>query len=310
MATETSIERRRALTRINAGDMLEALGLTHIQRGRWLLELLCQPGAGWFAGEAMAFDERVATEGLIAAASWLAARQVAAMVTAGLELIPRQGPLLIAANHPGLTDTIALAASLPRHDLRIVAADRPFLRALPQLGRHLVFLADEPRSGMTVMRAATRHLRRGGAILTFPGGAIEPDPALRPDAGTAFEAWSTSLDGLARLVPELTILPAVVSGVLSASAQRHPLTRLRRAPKDRERLGAMLQLLVPAYRDVTVRVAYGRPLAVGPMLAAGEAVSITRAVAAAARRLVEQPPTDWELLLQQHPSRPRPVALT
>ena len=39
-------------------------------------------------------------------------------------------------------------------------------------------------------------------------------------------------------------MPIVVSGVLSSRAQHHPLTFLRKKGRDRELLGAMLQMVV------------------------------------------------------------------
>ncbi len=43
-------------------------------------------------------------------------------------------------NHPGLTDVLAVFATVERSDLRIVAADYPLLRALPGLAQHLMFV--------------------------------------------------------------------------------------------------------------------------------------------------------------------------
>jgi len=97
-------------------------------------------------------------------------------------------------------------------------------------------------------------------VLTFPGGEIEPDPAVLPGAGAALERWSGSLDLFARLVPDLTVVPAVVSGVLSPTALRNPLIFVRRHPRDREWLAATLQMLTPALRNVTTRVAFGHPV--------------------------------------------------
>jgi hypothetical protein len=121
-----------------------------------------------------------------------------------------------------------------------------------------------------LLRSATRHLRGGGAILTFPAGRIEPDPAVLPGAIEALEYWSPSADLFARLVPRLAIVPAVVSGVLSPAALRNPLTFLRRRPEDRQWLAATLQVMVPALRNVTVRVAFGQPVYANAQGATGQ----------------------------------------
>ena len=75
--------------------------------------------------------------------------------------------------------------------------------------------------------------------------------------------WSESADLFARLVPDLTVVPAAVSGVLSPTALRNPLIFVRRRPRDQEWLAATLQMLAPALRNVTTRVAFGRPVKAG-----------------------------------------------
>jgi hypothetical protein len=281
------------LTEINTDDMLEALGLAQQWRGRRALRWLCRAPARALARQVIAYDDYVGAHGLAAGAGWIVRRHVRRVEAAGVEGVPRDGPLLIVANHPGLTDTMALFASLPRADLRIVAADRPFLRALPNTSRHLIYLPDGAGERLGVVRAVASHLRRGGAALTFPGGEIEPDPAVLPDASAALARWSESVGLFARALPELRVMPAIVSGVLSAAAQRHPLTRLRRARADRERFGAMLQILVPAYRAVDVRVAFGPPLRAADLAAGADARAITQAIIVEARRLIDHPPSEW-----------------
>lgn len=290
-----------ALTRINITDMLESLGLAEVRHGKPLLRILCWPAARHFARQVACYDAHVGVAGLRAGAEFILQRHVWQVEVGGLEHVPRTGPLLVVANHPGLTDATALFLSLPRSDLRIVAADRPFLRALPHTRQQLIFTPDESHQRYRVLRTIIRHLRDGGAILTFPGGDIEPDPAVLPGAVEALSGWSESVGLLVRLAPDLCIVPAIVSSVLSAQAQRHPLTRLRRQAKERERLGALMQVLVPAYRAVTVRVAFGTPLAAADLLATtNNARAITRLVVAQAQRLIESPPTDWQPALHSH----------
>jgi len=213
--------------------------------------------------------------------------------------IPADGPALILANHPGMADTIGLFTSLPRPDLRIIALARPFLHALPNVSRQLIFVPTEG-DRMLVVRAAARHLREGRAVLTCPAGEIEPDPAAHsvPGAVESLQRWSQSIGLFARLVPQMRIVPAIVSGVVSRAALRNSLTHLRRTRKDRERMAAALQVMIPAYQGTTVRVAFGPPLTGAELIAASaDAAAITRAVAARARRLLEAPPTTWETLL-------------
>ena len=200
-------------------------------------------------------------------------RMASRLEVEGRENVPLEGPLLLVANHPGLCDAVALFAATPRPDLRVVAAERPFLDALPNTSRRLFTVPEASAAGrFGLIRAAGKHLRGGGAILTFPGGRIEPDPGVLPGAAEALGRWSASVDLFARLVPGLAVVPAVVSGVLSPTALRNPLTLLRRRTEDRRWLAATLQVLAPALHGVTVKVEFGRSIYVGSEAHVSQAV--------------------------------------
>ncbi len=255
-------ERLAELAEINTDDILAALGLEHVRRGRTLLRRLCHGPALRLAQQVLACDDLVNVAGLQTGGAWMSGQFVRNFVVEG-HAPPISGPLLIVSNHPGLYDTLALFSSISRPDLRILAADRPFLRALPATMRYLITIDEHAASAssrMNVIRAATRHMRAGGALLTFPGGRIEPDPAVLPGAVEALQTWSDSLELFIRLVPGVTVVPVVVSGVLSPVALRHPLTRIRRAKDKQEWLAAMLQVVFPSLQRGTVRVAFGQPL--------------------------------------------------
>jgi hypothetical protein len=51
--------------------------------------------------------------------------------------------------------------------------------------------------------------------------------------------------------------------VLSPTALRNPLILVRRRRCDREWLAATMQMLTPALRNVTTRVAFGHPVRAG-----------------------------------------------
>jgi putative hemolysin len=281
------------LTELNIADLLDAIGLLRL-RGTPLSRVL-RPAARRFARTAHEFDARVGAHGLSAGSAWLVGQMTSGIVSSGLEHVPRDGPIVVLANHPGMTDTVALFTSLAcRPDLRVIALDRPFLRALPNVARQLIFLPDhepglEPgleRGRMAVMRAAARHLQEGGALLTFPAGEIEPDPATfgAQRATASLKDWSNSYTLFARLAPGSRFVPALVSHVISPQAQRHPLTLLRRTAHDREKLAAALQVALPRYRDLVARVAFG------PSMAAARegADTISAFIAAQMRRLIAE----------------------
>ena len=251
------------LTEINTDDLLDATGLA-----RWgrtpLLRQLFRPTARRFAQVAREFDAQVAARGLAHGSGWMLQHMTGGLEVLGAARVPAHGPLCVLANHPGMTDTVALIASLAaRPDLRVIALDRPFLRALPAVARQLIFVPEHDAAGrLAAVRASVRHLQQGGALLTFPAAGIEPDPAVHGAARAlaSLDHWSGSFAAFARLVPQTVCLPALVSRVLDAGAQRHPLTRLRRRREDREKLAAALQVALTRYHRGTVRVAFGAPL--------------------------------------------------
>jgi len=204
------------------------------------------------------YDRLVGSKGLAAGSAWLL-EQFTRFVVVGMPP-PAYGPLLIVGNHPGVVDAMAICAQVPRDDLRILAAERPMLRLMPNVRARLIFVPDDPRRRLSAIRATASHLRAGGSLLTFPGGNIEPDPALHSDAANCLQHWSDSLDLLARMVPKLTILPAVTSGVISTNALRHPLSRLYRTAKQREWVAATLQVMLPRYRDTQVTLRFGKSI--------------------------------------------------
>lgn len=273
-------ERVEVLTRVCANELLEAFGL----RGGFLpLDLLARVPAERLARQITTYDEIVGESGLAAGGAWALERMARGVEVEGRENVPAEGPLLLAANHPGLADSIALFSSIPRHDLRVMAAEKPLLAALPNTSRYLIPVPEGSAGRLAAVRTAARHLRRGGSVLTFPGGKIEPDPAVLPGALEALERWSESLDLFARLVPGLTVVPAVVSGVLSPTALRNPLIFVRRRRSDREWLAASLQMLTPALRNVTTRIAFGEPVHAGEVDG-----TVRESVLHETRRLIER----------------------
>lgn len=253
-------ESLEVLTRVCADDVLNAFGLGNVRRGRSALAALFSVPARRLARQVMTYDRIVGEAGLGAGGAWAMKQLARRAEVSGQENVPREGPVLLVSNHPGLADTVALFDAISRADLRVVAAARPFLSELPNTSRYLLTVDEASPGRLGLVRAAARHLGHDGAVLTFPGGRIEPDPAVLPGAIESLERWSASVDLFSRLTPGLTVVPAVVSGVLSPAALRNPLTRLRRHGRDREWLAATLQMLTPTLRDTTVQVRFGEPI--------------------------------------------------
>ena len=100
--------------------------------------------------------------------------------------------------------------------------------------------------------------------------------------------WSESFGLIARLAPETQVVLAFVSGVLSPRAFAHPLTRIRRTARDRQRVATLLQMIDARYRRVAVRVAFGAPV--------DRSSDVSGVVAACMHQLVAEARTDWTRL--------------
>lgn len=265
----------------NTLDMVKAFKLDRLG---WLGRAsagLFRSAASQITDTAFQYDRRVGLDGLALSSAWLVERFTHSVDIIHLPHIPPGQPLLIASNHPGVIDAMVVFAAVQHPDLRIIAAERPILRLLPNIARHLIFLPDDPTRRLGAVRTATNHLRDGGAVLTFPAGKIEPDPALYPDAEESLAGWSGSLDLFVRLVPDLLILPVAVSGVISHEALRHPITRLYRSPRQQSWVAATLQLILPRYHNVCVTAHFGT------LIHAAEALYPVQEVTAQMRQLLQ-----------------------
>jgi len=298
LETSSSLD---VLTEINLDDLLDSAGLAFLRRTP--LRALFRPVARRFAGVALEFDQRVADHGLAQGSTWLLHQMTAGVHVSGAGHVPATGPVFIIANHPGMTDAVALFASLAlRPDLRVIAQDRPFLRALPNVAKQLIFVPDDDAGRTSIVRAGAKHLKHGGALLSFPAGDIEPDPAVfgRRRAVESLRRWSDSFALFARLAPQTRWLPALVSNVVSSGAQGHPFTLLRRTAHNKEKLAAALQVAMPRYQTMVARVAFGPSQATS----AADAGSLKAILTSQIRQLIEAPSGDADAAASL-PSGPR-----
>jgi hypothetical protein len=196
-----------------------------------------RPAAARLARLLMEMDRMIASDP--SAASNLLIRALGAEPPPAASL--PDGPILIESNHPGLIDAMLIWSAVRRDDMLTLASERTLMLRLPQTRARLIEIA--PHGGRAAIQAAIRHWERGGAILCFPAGRIEPDPARRPlDAEASRRRWSSCL----RRAAERRGIPAVeamVSGVICPSALNSAWARLRQEPERREWTAATLQLL-------------------------------------------------------------------
>jgi len=111
----------------------------------------------------------------------------------GAEKVPREGPVIIAANHLSWLDPPAIGLALPRPISYIARADllkNPFLAWL--LPRLYVIPVERGSGDLAAVKAAIRALRKGMAFGIFPEGTRSRTGKLQPfKTGTAAIAIRT-----------------------------------------------------------------------------------------------------------------------
>lgn len=205
--------------------------------------------------------------------------------SADLEGIPRQGPLLVIANHPrGAVDGLLLQAVLERvrGDVRLLA--NHLLARIPQLRESCFFVdpfggaaaASRSRAGL---RAAHLWLRGGGALVAFPAGEVAHQ---RGTNGTPADSpWRDTVGRLA-LRTGAQVLPAFLagsnSGLFYAAGRVHPLLRTLLLGRE---------LLHQRSRRLTVR--FGQAISPGELepLSGGDAASATAVMREAVERVTD-----------------------
>ncbi len=196
-----------------------------------------------FSELATHFDYRIVQEGFQKASAWFISHFVDRVTDLGVENLPTEGPLLVAANHPGAYDSMVITSRLPRDDVKIISSDIPFVKKLPDTSKHMIFSGPDPHTRMGVARKALRHLKNGGALLVFARGTIDPDPAFMPGSEEELDRWTSSLGLFLRNVPQTKMAIALVSGILSPKYINHPSTVFRKRRVDKQRLSEFFQIM-------------------------------------------------------------------
>ena len=230
---------------------------------RWLGPLFRYP-AGRFGRMAACVDGEVGFSGLSGGARRILPDLSLKTTVRGAENIPAHGPLLVASNHPGAFDSVAIMSCIPRKDLKVVLSDVPFTRAFSIARRYFIFVPPDAAGRRTALRASMDHLKRGGALLTFAHGDVEPDPELGPGADEAIQDWSHSLEIMLRRVPETWLQVVIASGVLLPKFVRSPIVRIRKTAPARQKLAEVLQIsqqmIFPRSIQTQVHISFAKPI--------------------------------------------------
>lgn len=131
---------------------------------------------------------------------------------------PKQGPLIIVANHPfGIIDPIMLArwAAQFRPDLKVMT--NSLMLAMKELEDHVIpvdpFGGEKAaKKNLAPMKEAIRLLRGGGTLVIFPAGEVA---SYKPGRGIDEPKWSNHVGSLVRRT-QATVLPVYFPGSNSA----------------------------------------------------------------------------------------------
>jgi hypothetical protein len=256
------------LTRFIIDEIIIALKQPPHGIARHIIGQLLKLPARRFAALMAEVDRRVATNGIVNAAQWLLTQIVTGLDARGTEHIPRAGSALIASNHPGAYDIVALIASIGRDDLKIIASDVAFTRSLIATSPHLIYVNPDNLGApdrMVAIRSGIRHLQDGGALLIYPTGIVDPDPDIAPGLEESIGMWSGSLEIFLRRAPQTCVVPAIVSSVLSRRDFDNLLVRIPKTDWEKRKLAEMIQ--------VSRQMMANRPIDLTPRITFGEAIS-------------------------------------
>ncbi len=187
----------------------------------------------------------------------------------GEEQIPRQGPLMVVCNHPAAYDAAILGACIQRDDLKMMASDIQIIQMLPNVAEHMIPVPYYIPARLQTVRSTIRHLQNGGAVLVFPRGDVEPDPAISPGAEQSLAGWSASIELFLRRVPQTQSVVAIASGILSPRWYKNPLINLWKKYEQRQKMAEIFQisfqLLTGKKSRATPLVSFSAPLSISDL---------------------------------------------
>ena len=235
----SEIELRKALL----DEIVRAAGLPLNNFWRKFVEMIFWLPINRFSKLGSYFDQMVYQHGFSKAVDISLKLLINDIVVLGEVKAPATGPLLVVSNHPGTYDALCLAAKLPRDDVKIVSSNISFLKNMKNVNSHFLFASIDSYVRMLVIRHAIRHLEKGGALIIFPSAHMDPEPSCMPGAMEALDEWSRSIEIFIQKVPSTVVQVAVVSRVLTSRYLSHPLTRLRKGRRERQRIAEFMQII-------------------------------------------------------------------
>jgi hypothetical protein len=268
-------------------EIFYALGLSRSGVMRRLLGPLFRPPANRLGRISASADSEARCSGITGGARRILPDLSLKPVVMGAENIPLEGPLLVASNHPGAYDAIAILSCIPRKDVKVVISDVGFTRAFSFASPYFIYTPKDIAGRTTALRTSIEHLNSGGGLLIFAHGDVEPEPELSPGAGEAIQDWSRSIEIMLRRVPETWLLVTIASGVLMPRFMKSPIVKIRRTVPGRQKLAEVLQMsrqmIFPQSIQTNLHISFAEPVK-GMDLADDE---LMPAVIKIARRLLD-----------------------
>ncbi len=275
--------------------LMKVMGLEHPNLVTRLLEPILSPPARRLSAMLVELDHNIPSLGWSRAVAHFLEYFAIRPLILGAGNIPSHGPLIVSCNHPAAYDVVILAATLGRDDLKIIASDIPLIQALPNISAHDIPVPYDIPARLRTVRSGIQHLKGGGALLIFPRGNVEPDPAVSPGAEQSLQGWSASLELFLRRVPATISTVAIASGILSGKWFKNPLIKLWRTYEQRQKVAEIFQiasqLITGKPTPSTPLVTYSPPLSVSDLggLASPEG-TLLAGITSQARHLLESHP--------------------
>lgn len=285
---DAAVERKSALVYREkiVDEIFYALGLSNCGLLRRLLGPLFRLPANRLSQIAASADNEARISGITGSARRISPYLSLQPMAMGAGNIPSEGPLLVASNHPGAYDSVAILSCIPRKDMKVFISDVGFTRAFVFAGQYFIYTPRNEAGRSSALRTSIDHLQRGGSLLIFAHGDVEPDPELDPGSGEAIEDWSRSLEIMLRRVPETRLLVTIASGVLMPKFRTNPIVRIRKTAARRQKLAEVLQIsqqmIFPRSLQTKVHISFAQPVK-GKDLADAELMPAVRQIA---RRLL------------------------
>ena len=222
-----------------------------------------------------------------------------AVSEADLARIPREGPLLVVANHPfGGLEGIILGSLLNsvRKDVKVLG--NHLLHIIPEIRPHLISLnpfggKSASRANIGALREAIKLLQSGGALITFPAGEVS---SLRLDQRRVTDpAWTPHTASLVKH-SRADVLPVFFEGrntsFFQVMGMVHP--RLRTA---------LLAHELFRRRGTTVPVQIGHPISHRKLLKLGSSLEMTHYLRVKTYFLKNRKPSEKKSIFLKFPRK-------